>query len=55
MSDDSQGSREWRFYVKDMIECAEKVLFFTDGMDQDTFLERIPGTMEETDWCANTK
>ena len=39
MSDASRGPREWRFYVKDMIECAEKVLFFTDGMDQYTFLK----------------
>ena len=39
MSDASRGPREWRFYVKDMIECAEKVLVFTDGMDQDTFLK----------------
>ena len=38
MSDASQEPREWRFYVKDMIEFAEKVQLFTDGMDQDTFV-----------------
>lgn len=38
MSDAGQGAREWRFYVNDMIEFAEKVQLFTDGMDQDTFV-----------------
>ena len=38
MSDASQEPREWRFYVNDMIEFAEKVQLFTDGMDQDTFV-----------------
>ena len=38
MSDAGQGPREWRFYVNDMIEFAEKVQLFTDGMDQDTFV-----------------
>ena len=38
MSDASQAPREWRFYVNDMIEFAEKVQLFTDGMDQDTFV-----------------
>ena len=38
MSDAGQGTREWRFYVNDMIEFAEKVQLFTDGMDQDTFV-----------------
>ena len=30
--------REWRFYIGDMIEFAEKVLAYTDGMDQYTFV-----------------
>jgi len=30
MSDASQEPREWRFYVNDMIEFAEKVRLFTD-------------------------
>lgn len=36
MSDTGQEPREWRFYVNDMIEFAEKVQLFADGMDQDT-------------------
>ena len=27
--------REWRFYVTDMIGFAEKVVVYTDGMDQE--------------------
>lgn len=38
MSDAGQEPRGWYFYVKDMIEFAEKVLFFTGDMDQDTFV-----------------
>ncbi len=38
MSDAEREQREWRFYVNDMIEFAEKVQSFTDGMDQDTFV-----------------
>lgn len=30
-------SREWRFYVSDMIEFAEKVLAYTHGMEQNRF------------------
>ena len=30
--------REWRFYIADMIGFAEKVLAYTDGMDQETFI-----------------
>ena len=29
--------REWRFYVDDMIGFADKVLAYTDGMDQAAF------------------
>jgi len=36
MSEPTQ--REWRFYVHDMIECAEKVLAYTEGMDQPAFV-----------------
>ncbi len=32
MSDASQ--REWHFYLDDMIDFAEKVLTYTDGLDQ---------------------
>lgn len=38
MSDADQGPREWFFYVNDMIEFAEKVQSFTDGLDQDSFV-----------------
>ncbi len=30
--------REWRFYLEDMIDFAEKVLAYTDGLDQDGFV-----------------
>lgn len=30
--------REWRFYLGDMIECAEKVLAYSDGFDQAGFV-----------------
>jgi len=26
--------REWRFYLNDMMDCAEKVLAYTEGLDQ---------------------
>lgn len=29
--------REWRFYLDDMIDFAEKVIAYTDGLDQATF------------------
>ena len=31
--------REWRFYLDDMIGFAEKVISYTDGFDQDGFVE----------------
>ena len=30
--------RGWFFYIQDMIEFSEKVLSYTDGMDQDAFV-----------------
>ncbi len=30
--------REWVFYLDDMIEFAEKVIVYTDGLDQDEFV-----------------
>ena len=36
MSDADQPPREWRFYIVDMIEFAERVLAYTKGVDQDT-------------------
>ncbi len=32
------GTREWRFYIDDMIEVAGKVLAYTDGLDQTGFV-----------------
>lgn len=32
------AEREWRFYVDDMIAFAEKVITYTDGLDQDRFV-----------------
>lgn len=31
-------SREWRFYLEDMIRFSEKVITYTHGMDQDAFV-----------------
>ncbi len=31
------SEREWRFYLDDMIACAEKVLLYTEGFDQARF------------------
>lgn len=36
MSDNA--AREWRFYLEDMIEFAEKVIAYTDGLDQAAFV-----------------
>lgn len=36
MSDTVQ--RAWRFYLDDMINFAGKVLVYTDGFDQDSFV-----------------
>jgi hypothetical protein len=36
MSDAPQ--REWRFYIDDMIACAERALSYTEGMDQERFV-----------------
>ena len=38
MSDSGQRPREWHFYVQDMITFAEKVLSYTDGLDQNVFV-----------------
>jgi uncharacterized protein with HEPN domain len=32
------ASREWRFYLDDMIQFAEKVIAYTDGLDQVAFV-----------------
>lgn len=38
MSDAESRSREWRFYVQDMIEFCERVLSYTEDLDQQAFL-----------------
>ncbi len=38
MSNGVRGEREWRFYVDDMIVFAEKVLSYTNGLDQSSFV-----------------
>ena len=30
--------REWRFYISDMLDFAEKVMAYTDGLDQEKFV-----------------
>lgn len=32
------SEREWRFYLDDMIDFAEKALAYTEGLDQQTFI-----------------
>ena len=38
MSDPNHEARDWRLYVQDMIEFGEKVLSYTNGLDQATFI-----------------
>lgn len=38
MSDFEQDKREWRLYLDDMIEFAQKVQSYTDGLDQEGFI-----------------
>ena len=38
MSDANHEARGWRFYVQDMIEFSERVLSYTNGLDQATFI-----------------
>ena len=38
MSETEGESRPWRFYIQDMIEFSEKVLAYTEGMDQKAFI-----------------
>ena len=37
MSDIHQEERSWRLYIQDMIDFGEKVLSYTDGLDQEAF------------------
>ncbi len=38
MSDAGREGRPWRFYIQDMIDFSEKVLAYTEGLDQETFV-----------------
>ena len=38
MSDSGKGKREWRFYVNDMIEFAQKIFSYTAGLNQAAFV-----------------
>ncbi len=44
---DPPPAREWRFYLDDMIAFTEKVLSYTDGLDQAGFESR-PETYDDT-------
>lgn len=39
MSSREQRPRLWRFYVQDMISFCEKALAYTEGMNQEAFVE----------------
>ena len=39
MSSAGEEARDWRFYVADMIEFAEKVRAYSSKMDQATFVD----------------
>ena len=45
MSSAGQESREWHFYVTDMIEFGEKSRAYTSEMDQATFVADALPTM----------
>ena len=59
MSDTDQPERAWRHYVHDMIEFSEKIVSYTDGLNQNQFvadsrtylavavLINVPGCMQE--------
>ena len=38
MSDADQHAREWHLYVQDMITFSQKVLSYTEGLDQEAFI-----------------
>lgn len=37
MSDPSEGTRDWRLYIRDMIEFAERAVSYAEGLDQQRF------------------
>jgi hypothetical protein len=40
------SEREWRFYVDDMIGFVEKVIVYTDGLDQNQFVQSSLNMMQ---------
>ena len=38
MFESEHEGRHWQFYIQDMIEFSEKVLVYTEGFDQESFL-----------------
>ncbi len=38
MCDATEETRSWRLYIQDMIKFAEKVLSYTEGLNQDAFI-----------------
>ena len=38
MFESEHEERHWQFYIQDMIEFSEKVLVYTEGFDQESFL-----------------
>ena len=38
MSEADREGRSWHFYIQDMIDFSEKVLAYTEGMDQEAFV-----------------
>ena len=38
MSDGLSDTRSWHFFIEDMLEFGEKVLSYTDGLDEAAFI-----------------
>ena len=38
MSDSSKGQREWAFYIQDMANFAQRIVTYTQGLDQAAFV-----------------
>ncbi len=38
MSDADRDTRDWRIYIQDMIAFSQKVLSYTEGLDQEAFI-----------------
>jgi len=45
--------REWRFYLDDMIRFAEKVLAYTDGLNQSAFVSVQAKASSAARWCGH--